>query len=162
MEEKTAYKIDTKFNYEDGVLEINIPEIIAQLDEEDREALARLHTFESVMWEELKRAVRDDYATQTYYSTIHKLRIEMLSGDGADKILKKTVRGILIDLSRAEHYSKHNRDALWKLQQWCQDVMSFEERQRLKMPTVPQVPHSEHPPRVKDADVEKAIAEAKG
>lgn len=159
-EDKASYKIDTKFNYEDGVLEINIPEILAQLDQEDLESIAQLHAFESAIWNEIKRGLRDEFTTQNYNSNIHRLRIELLSGDGADRVLKNTVAGILRDQTSAEHYMKHYRDAYWKLRNWCWDRENLTPDQRNAMPD--EAKKHEHPPRVKDADVEKAIAKAKG
>lgn len=155
-DDRNTYPVKAKYNYEDGTLEINIPEIIADLDEEDREELARVHAFESAIWEEIKRSVKNDVASEGFYDTIHRLRIELLSGDGADRILKKTVRGILSDLDSAKRSAKHYRDSCFEMRRWVNDNIPREER--ADMPDEVEWGKITF---VRNADVDKAIAEAK-
>ncbi len=154
-DDRATYPVKAKYNYEDGTLEINIPEIIADLDEEDREELARLHTFDSAIWEEIKRSVKNQVASDGYYDTIHRLRIELLSGDGADKVLKATVRGILSDMKNVKRSAKYYRDKYIEMRRWCGDNLSLE--QRSKMPDEVEWDDWQY---IRDADVDKAIAEA--
>jgi len=41
-EDKSTFKIEAKYDYSEGILEINIPDIIAELPEDDRKELSKL------------------------------------------------------------------------------------------------------------------------
>ena len=154
-DDKSTIKINTKYDYAEGVLEINIPDIIAELSEDDREELAKLHSFDSAMWEELKRCLMNGIASENYNRYIHKLRIELLSGDGADRVLRETVRGILWDLNSAKTAKKHYCEQYWAINRWCQDNLSHEQRREM-----PKNIKWEETPRVRKGDVDKVIAKA--
>lgn len=154
-DDKTTIKVNTKYDYSEGVLEINIPDIIAELSEDDRKELARLHLFDSAMWEELKRCLRTEIASENYNGTIHKLRIELLSGDGADSILRETVRGILHDLNSAKANKDLYRKRYWAIRNWCWDNLSIDQRREM-----PRDIEREKTPRVRKEDVDKVISES--
>jgi len=154
-DDKSTIKVNTKYDYSEGVLEINIPDIIAELSEDDREELAKLHLFDSAMWEELKRCLRTEIASENYNGTIHKLRIELLSGDDTDGILRQTVRGILHDLNCAKTNREYDRKRYWAIRNWCWDNLSHEQRREM-----PRDPDREDLPRVRKEDVDKVISEA--
>ena len=154
-DDKTAFKINAKYDYSEGILEINIPDIIAELPEDDRKELSKLHLFESALWEELKRCLRTGIASEGFNGTIHKLRIELITGEDADCILHETVRGILQDLNYAKSRNEYNRKRYWAIRNWCWDNLSHEQRM-----TMPRDPDREDVPRVRKEDVDKAISEA--
>lgn len=154
-DDKTTYKIKADYDYVDGTLEINIPDIIAELSEEDRKALAELHTFDSAMWEVIKNSLRNELTSEGFNSILHKLRIELLSGDGADPILKKTVRGILFNLDSAKREAKYYRDNYFRMYRWCGDNLSHDQRHDM-----PKEIKREKATSITNEDVEKAIAEA--
>ena len=155
-EDKSTFKIEAKYDYSEGILEINIPNILSELPEDDRKDLSKLHLFDSALWEELKRCLRTGIASESYNGTIHKLRIELLTGEDSDRILRETVRGILYDLNNAKANKRHYYEKYWALYRWCQDNLSGEQRR-----TMPRDPDREDVPRVLKEDVDKAIAEAR-
>jgi len=154
-DDKNTYKIEAKYDYVEGVLEINIPDIIAELPEDDRKELSKLHLFDSAMWEELKRCLRTGIASENYNGTVHKLRIELLSGDGANSILRETVRGILHDLNSAKASGDRYRKQYWAIRNWCWNNLSHEQREGM-----PRDIEWEDTPRVRKEDIDKAISEA--
>ena len=154
-DDKSTFKIKAKYDYSEGTLEINIPDIIAELSEDDRKDLSKLHLFDSAMWEELKRCLRTEIASENYNGTIHKLRIELLNGDDADDILRQTVRGILHDLNCAKANKKHYYEKYWTLYRWCRDKLRFDQRRDM-----PKDPDREKVSRVRKEDVDKVISEA--
>lgn len=154
-DDKSTYKVEVKYNFEDGVLEIDIPKVFAQLEEDDREMLAQLHAFDSAIWEEIKRCLRRGHASSNYNRYIHKLRLELLSGDDADQILSKTVRGVLFDKDSAERGERFYRDNYWQLRNWCWNNLP----QELKREMPPEV-ERDKPATIKAKDIEEAIAKA--
>lgn len=154
-DDKSTFKIEAKYDYSEGTLEINIPDIIAELPEDDRKDLSKLHLFDSALWEELKRCLRTEIASENYNGTIHKLRIELLTGDDTDRILRETVRGILHDLSNEKVNKKHYYKKYWAFYRWCQDNLSGEQRRKM-----PRDPDREDVPRVRKEDINKVISEA--
>lgn len=156
-EDKASYKIDTKFNYEDGVLEINIPDILAQLDQDDLKSIGQLHAFDSAIWNEIERRLRDEVTSSNFNGNLHKLRIELFVGDGSDRILRKLVHGILFDKNSAERGKDFYRKNYWQLRRWCNENLTLG-----KQRTMPDEIKMEDATYVKDVDVEKAIESAGG
>jgi len=158
MDEKTYLNTKAKYDCETGVLEINIPDIIADLPNEDRAELAKLHLWDSILWQELKNSVTNEYTTESYNSSIHRLRIEILTGEGAEKMIKNTISGILSDQKSAAHYSKKYRDALWKLERWCSDNLTWDQREG--MPRMER--GKDYPPSVGQAEIDDVMSKIKG
>lgn len=113
----------TEIDPQTGELKIDIAELLAQLDDEVKLEIAKSHTWESVMYREIKDAVLNGYASANYNSDIYNLRVAFLTGEGADRRIREAVRDILEEVKQARSDCSRWQEAFWKIYHaWPEDL----------------------------------------
>ena len=115
MEEKID--VNVKLRSEEGVVELDLSELLSRLSPESITDLIETLAWESLIAEELIRSCREDYASKTFNSNIAEIRNSILTDESAPEVIRHWARGLLHDLSHANQDAERYKSAYLKTRQ---------------------------------------------
>ena len=106
-------KVDDK-----GNLTINACDLFETLEDDSKKEIIAALAWESPMWDELKRGIREEFAGENYNVDIYRLRLAFLQDEDIDKNIKDLIRELLSINKRLNSQMNDWRDAYYKWYHW--------------------------------------------
>ena len=109
-------KVDEK-----GNLSINAYDLFASLEEDIQKEIIDGLVWESPMWKEIERLVKEEYAGENYNDTIYRLRLLFLQDKDVDENIRNVIHELLTINKRLNKQLNDWRDAYYKWCRWHND-----------------------------------------
>jgi hypothetical protein len=101
-----------------GNIKINIIDLIDQLDDEQKQEIAGHFAWHSPIWNELVRAVADEYAAENFNSNIYKMRLAFFQSADVPRTLRQTIKALLTTILHLQQSVRVYTNANGQWRQW--------------------------------------------
>ncbi len=110
---------DIKIKVDDkGNLTINACDLFETLEDDSKKEIIAALAWESPMWDELKRGIKEDFAGANYNDEIYKARLAFLQGKDIDRNIKNIIRELLSINKRLNSQLGEWKDTYYKWYHW--------------------------------------------
>lgn len=118
---------------EDGYIKVDIYDLFSGMSDEQKREFLTSVTWTDEVFEDMKTAIMENYATSSYDYNIHMLREHFLKESGI--LTRKYMEAMLRDLDKAKKDADYYRNALWETQRFVtdqQDGIPWDDRIKTK------------------------------
>ncbi len=122
---------DIKIKVDDkGNLTINACDLFETLEDDSKKEIIAALAWESPMWDELKRGIKEDYARPSWNDDIWKLRLAFLQGEDIDVNVRDAIRELLSINKKLNVDMNKWRDAYYKWYHWWSNYTRYDDKAR--------------------------------
>jgi hypothetical protein len=105
----------------DGKLQVDLCALFEEMDTDEKNAVIAHLAWDSPIFEELKRGVREEYAGENYNDTIYRLRLAFLQDEDVHDKISETVKQLLRTIKHLRNERDGYSDRFWKYHHWYRD-----------------------------------------
>ena len=98
-----------------GDININIVDILDQMNDEDKQEIIEYFAWQSPIWNELLRGIKEEYSSEHFNGSIHRMREAFFQGEDVDYSLRRVIDSFM---STVLHLQQKVREQEKRLLAW--------------------------------------------